>query len=272
MLVGSQHPLRVEAVQEYWLRNRVRMNAWNGMLTELALRISSPSGTRRAFGWQKMGSLIEEILLAEPLSRICVAVAKRLEDREIDADSCAIMHNVFSAHQEVRQRCLRWTLEGIDQGEASAHRLNRIRSYLEHWTDMLIGFFGDARTADEYAFSPDRVAEFAEDYSYRSLGDAAPTVWSLLLAGNRKWVSTHCSTETVFPKLSRDVCQAALGMVHPAWFDSLGLLPSRTAQHINHGLNSLDKTLESLMDGSWLEKSTLQIRGENAPREGRFSA
>jgi hypothetical protein len=64
----------------------------------------------------------------------------------------------------------------------------------------------------------------------------------------------------LYPKLSHDVIGAALGMVHPVWFDSLGLLPSRAAQKISHSLNYVDRTVESLVDGSWEMLSTIQSK------------
>jgi len=253
MLADAKQPMQESAVLEYWVRNRVRFDAWNATMRDQA--------------WGSAEIVIREILLAEPLSRVCAAIAMRLEDRHVDADSRAVLHNVFTSHQDLRQRGLRWMLEGIDAGNEAAQHLNRLRSYLEHWTDMLLGFFADPASAEEYAFCSERVAEFSDEYSYRRLGDSAETVWILLLAGNRKWLNTHCPAEMCHPQLSQGVCQAALGMVHPLWFDSLGLLPSKAAQSIHHGLNFVDRTLESLVDGTWVRSSQVQASGAN-----RFSA
>ncbi len=266
MLAETRQALRIESVQAYWVSNRVRFDAWNAMMTRLKPFLSSTNTSLRTQAWSQTGQLVEEVLMSEPLSRICVAVAARLEDRHVDEDSRAILHNIFASHQDIRKRCLQWTLEGIDAGIETASRANRVRAYLEHWTDLLLGFFSDPYSANEYAFSPERVDEFAEDYNYRRLGDASETVWTLLLAGNRKWLSTHGATQVPHPELGRDVCQAALGMVHPAWFDSLGLLPSKAAQSIAQSLHMVDRTLESLVDGSWLKKSHVQT-----DRSGRFT-
>lgn len=198
--------------------------------------------------------------MSELLARVCPAVATHLEERLIDGDSRAVLHNVFNNHLEVRKRSLQWILAGLDSGIDEAHRLNRLRCYLEHWSDMLLGFFATAGTRQEYAFDAERADDFSEEYSHRSLGNASETVWSLLLAGNRNWIRKHGTTEMLFPDLSRDVICAALGMVHPVWFDSLGLLPSRAAQRMANSLAYVDRTLESLTDGSWEMLSAIQVK------------
>jgi hypothetical protein len=258
MMAEAHKPMKEQAVQEYWLRNRVRFDAWNHLMTQLEPWLISTVQSARTSAWKRGSILLEEILMSEPLARVCTAVATQLEGRLVDCDSRAILHNVFNNHLEVRKRSLQWILAGVDSGVDEAQRLNRLRCYLEHWTDMLIGFFSSSETRLEYAFSAERATEFADEYSHRALGNASETVWSLLLAGNRNWIRKHGSTEMLFPELSRDVICAALGMVHPVWFDSLGLLPSRAAQKMTHSLNHVDRTLESLVDGSWEMLSSVQ--------------
>ncbi len=262
MISNARQPFAVEAVHEYWLSNKCRFDAWNSLLTNLSPRLRSSNTARRTIAWSKLSSLVQEILLAEPLSRMCVSVALHLEERGIDTDARPVLHNVFQAHQEVRQRALGWILEGVENGEEAATQLNRLRSYLEHWTDMLLGFFATSSSVVEYAFSADRVSEFAEEYGLNHLGGAADTVWTLLLTGNRKWIATHCNTKFVFPKLNQRVCHSALAMVNQAWFDSLGVLPRRATSSINNNMDFVDRAVGSLVDGSWLQLSTI---GSAAP-------
>jgi hypothetical protein len=258
MMAETRDPLQAEAVHEYWLRNRVRFDTWNEKFAQVIPALESPLNSQRLAAWKRAGELMTEILMAEPLARISSSIAMRLEDRLVDGDSHAILHSVYTTHLDLRKRSLKWILEGIDAGVSEAHELNRLRSYLEHWSDMLLGFFAGPEACERYAFCNQRVAEFSEEYGHRSLGDASETVWSLLLAGNRHWIRKHVSVEIQHPSLSRDVIQAALGMVHPTWFDSLGLLPSRAAQKVTHGLHLVDRTLESLVDGSWIKHSWIQ--------------
>jgi hypothetical protein len=260
MMAEAHEPLRTEAVQEYWLRNRVRFDAWSDRLTQLTPWLTFQVPSTRQSAWKEASTLIEEILMSEPLARVCTAVATELETRHVDCDSRAILHNVLSNHLELRKRSLACILEGIETGAEEAQRLNRLRSYLEHWTDLLLGFFAPDETCDSYAFCPERAGDFANEYGHRCLGAESETVWSLLLAGNRNWIRKHGATEMLYPALSQDVIGAALGMVHPVWFDSLGLLPSRAAQKISHSLNYVDRTVESLVDGSWEMLSTIQSK------------
>lgn len=251
LLAQSQRPFEAEAVHAYWLRSRVRFHAWSTMLRDLSQQLDSPLRMRRIDAWTQWENLSREVLLAEPLSRIAAAVAMRPENREVDAESCAIMHNVFCCHRSLRYRCMKRMLDGMDVWGNSAERINRLRVYLEQWTDMLLGFFADPSTNHEVAHSFDRACEFAEDYSFRTLGSDASTVWSLFLAGNRRWLEQHAIGRIPFPELCHDVTQAALAMVHPAWFHSLGLLPSKIARRISEHMHFIDRSIDGLLNEDW---------------------
>ncbi len=253
----ERQALPVEAVNEYWLRSRIRFDGWNAMLSNLRTQTLSLSIARRVRAWQRLRSVIEEILLAEPLTRVCVAVAAQLEEKQVDCDSRSILHNVLSTHCEVRNRCLTIILEGVERGISDAEELNRLRHYLEHWTDMLLGYFAHSSSGAQYSFSVSRMEDFAEDYSQRTLGNDSKVVWSLLQASCRAWLDEHCDHPPVSPRMNHRICEAAIGMIHPHLFDSLGCMRSRLIQSIEHGIDHADATVASLDDGSWESMSNV---------------
>lgn len=250
-LVCGHEAMPVEAVNEYWLRNRIRFDGWNAMLTRLQAQTLSMSVGRRVQSWHKLRCLIEEILMAEPLARVVVAVATQLEERQVDCDARAILHNVYVSHCEVRNRCLKIILEGVDRGLDEAHELNRLRHYLEHWTDMLLGYFAHSNLGAEYAFSVTRMEDFAEDYGQRMLGPQSHFVWSLLLASCRSWLDKHCNLPPVSPRMNQRICEAAMGMIHAHSFDSLGYMRSKMVQSIEYGIQHADQTIASLESDAW---------------------
>jgi hypothetical protein len=213
----------------------------------------------RVRGWQKLRHAIEEVMLAEPLTRVCVAVATRLEERQIDHDARSILHNVFTTHQEVRNRCLRIIVEGIQAGNQEADQLNSLRHYLEHWTDMLLGYFSGMNEAEQYAHSIGRVAEFSEEYSERSLGDQSKMIWSLLIASCRAWLNKHVEHNPVSPRLNQQISEAALGMIHPDLFDSMGFMRSQLVQRIERGLEHASETVRKLENGRWEAMSSIVV-------------
>jgi hypothetical protein len=243
-------PFPTEAVHEYWIRCRTRFDGWNSILNHCQRQIRSLSMSQRVRSWQKLKSVIEEVLLAEPLTRVGVAIAARLEERQIDNDSRAILHNIYTSHCEVRSRCLRLIVDGIERGISEADELNSLRHYLEHWTDMLLGYFASSSSAYEYCFTEERVTDFAGDYSEQQLGDRAQVVWSLLIASCRTWLDKHVDHKPVSPKANRQVCDAAMAMIHPDLFDSMGLMQSHLIQRIERGLQSAGETLERLESGN----------------------
>ena len=256
-LVCERDALPVEAVNEYWLRSRIRFDGWNAMLSNLRGQTLSMSISRRVRAWHKLRSVIEEILLAEPLTRVCVAVAAQLEERQVDSDSRSILHNVLTTHCEVRNRCLAIILEGVERGIEEAEELNRLRHYLEHWTDMLLGYFAHSSSGAQYAFSATRMEEFADDYSHRMLGGESQVVWSLLQASCRAWLDEHCNHAPVSPRMNQRICEAAIGMIHPHLFDSLGCMRTRLIQSIEHGIDHADETVASLENGTWESMSSV---------------
>jgi hypothetical protein len=250
-LVCQREGLRCEAVNEYWIRNRVRLDGWNSLLTRYRVQTLSLSMARRIRAWEKLRSLIEEILLSEPLARVCVAVAAHLEERQVDGDSRAILHNVFTAHCEVRNRCLKIILAGVDRGIAEAAELNRLRHYLEHWTDLLLGYFANSSLSAVYAFSSSRMEEFSDDFSQPRLGSQSQMVWSLQLASCRNWLNKHCSHSPISPRMNQRICEAAMGMIQSQAFDSVGCMRSRLIQTIEYGIQHAEETLASLESNSW---------------------
>ncbi len=264
-LVAEHVALPAEAINEYWLRSRIRFDSWNAMLSNLRGLCKSESIARRVRAWHRMRCVIEEILLAEPLTRVCVAVAAQLEERQIDDDSRCILHNVLATHCEVRNRCLKVILEGVERGVAEAEELNRLRHYLEHWTDMLLGYFANSSLGGQYSFSVSRMEGFAEDYSQRMLGPQSKMVWTLLQASCRAWLDKHCIHSPVSPNMNQRICEAALGMIHPHLFDSFGCMRTRLIQSIEYGIDHADETVSSLENGSWESLSHVLASSSKSP-------
>ena len=241
------------------------------MLSRLRSQTLSLSVAKRVRAWDKLCSLIEEVLLSEPLARVSAAFAAELEERQIDNDSHSILHNVYAAHSEVRNRCLKIILEGIERGLEEADELNRLRHYLEHWNDMLLGYFLEFRRRSsssqagrpslgaQYAFSISRVEDFAEDFGQSSLGSNATMVWTLQLAGCRQWLDENCRTSVLSPKMHQRIAEASIGMIKPSAFDSLGCLRSRLIHSIQYGIDHADETIAKLQTNEWESLSRVLI-------------
>lgn len=269
--VEEDLPFPREAVHAFWVQNRTRFSSWNALLTAQQRRMESLSMGSRIQAWQKLKSLLEEILLAEPLSRVSVAIAARLESRRIDDDTRAILHNVYTTHQEVRHRCLKIISQGILSGNPEADELNSLRHYLEHWTDLLLGYFANHAEAIQYSHNPTRVAEFSEEYSDRMLGEQSKLVWSLLIASCRAWLNKHIAHRPVSPRVNQLISEAALGMIHPNLFDSMGLMRSHLVHRIEKGLDQAGETIQRLEDGSW-EKMSSVVVSPSKPTNRRLPA
>ena len=124
---------------------------------------------------------------------------------------------------------------------------------------MLLGYFSGLNEAEQYAHSIERVAEFSEEYSERSLGDQSKMIWSLLIASCRAWLNKHVEHNPVSPRLNQQISEAALGMIHPDLFDSMGFMRSHLVQRIERGLEHASETVRKLENGRWEAMSSIVV-------------
>ncbi len=125
--------------QRYWLEAKFRHDFWSSKLATHRQEIQCLGVTHRRHCWQRILPIMEDILVAEPLTRCIAYHARLLADRSIDSDFSTLANSVLSSHIEARHRCLHLLVFGEGLSVEHSVRLNRIRRELESFSDSLLG-------------------------------------------------------------------------------------------------------------------------------------
>lgn len=156
------HDPKGRSIQTYWSAARCRADRWTRAIRwqgELILRGQLTS--REA--WKNFQPLFQEILASELVCRIAAAASAAHDARRKEAELEPVARSVFVAQLEVRNKVLQLLLTGERQGVPAAKQLNDLRRRIERWTDLLLAHLASAVSVHDFAFEPNRAADFADD-------------------------------------------------------------------------------------------------------------
>ena len=156
------HDPKGRSIQTYWSAARCRSDRWTRSIRrqgELILR--GEISSREA--WKNFQPLFQEILAGELVTRIAAAASAAHDARRKEAELEPVARSVFTAHLEVRSKVLQLLLTGDRQGVPTARQLNDLRRRIERWTDLLLAHLTSTTSVHDFAFEPNRVADFADD-------------------------------------------------------------------------------------------------------------
>ena len=211
-----------DALCEYWIASRCRIDAWTRLLKRLSDTRSITEGDPN----QALRQLVEDVLLSEVLTRTVAAIAQ-LHDKARSHDEAAMIgRNTLNAHCDARTRMT--TLLGVwwARDSVNRRRLTSLARETERWTDTLLACLGNADDAGPFAHDPRRRREIAQDNSSlcRSPHVSAPL---FIQAIRTSFVANDSPPQSA--ELNRRIAGAAIGLLGPQLFDDLGLIswPSR---------------------------------------------
>ena len=214
-MIEKSPTLSSEAVSEYWIASRCRMDHWGRALRRLGDSRSIPHTAVR----ESILQLIDEILLSQVLTRSVAAITHAHDVRHDLDESRSIGRNTLQAHRDIRKRLVVllkawWPSDSESWGEAT----QKMRS-VDRWSDMLIAQIGDPKLFGGIACDIDRLTDFAYD---TFPGRASTAVLALTIESIRRSFATGAQ-EALHPELNRRIGGAALGLFGSEAFDSLGL-------------------------------------------------
>ncbi len=160
--VHSIHDPKGRSIQTYWSAARCRSDRWTRSIRRQGEMILRGEITSRE-AWARFEPLFLEILASELVSRIVAAAALAHDARRKSAELEPVARSVFTAHLEVRSKVLQLLLTGERHGVAAAKKLNDFRRRVERWTDLLLAHLSPATDIHDFAFEPNRSADFADD-------------------------------------------------------------------------------------------------------------
>lgn len=279
-LLSNRTGLASAPTHAYWTRSRQRFDNWQESLLQHRLKIDSVGASKRVALWQSIRPTLEEIFLSDMLTRILATTTRTMERLGIDEEASPIAHSVFTAHEDVRNRCLRlMMLPGLPVDQSV--ELNRIRHSLEHWTDRFLASLATATEltsdktetiteATKYAFRPELVSEFIEekrggeinlanrdllvpacDPMKESIELHSQTTESLevrlLSTSCERWISTHCRSVSANPTDNRLIGEAALAIVRPENLQDWSPLSGGSVDRISSLIEQAEQWLNQLL-------------------------
>jgi len=222
-VIEHPEPLPEDPLGEYWLHSRRRLSAWLRQLD--ACRDWQSNEDEAPNGWNGYRTLVEEIFLADVLSRVWGAVLTAYDRRRQTSFAEPIAYNVMTGQMQARQIALR---SMVSAGSTAAERIaqiDHIRRRAERWADVLLGHLVLKHDVEEFAFDPDRAREFGQEHANHDVADANRPVWELIFAGLRIAFSTM-SRPGARDCHHRDIVGAILGTFPSEAFEKSGQLKS----------------------------------------------
>ncbi|MGN6544580.1 MAG: hypothetical protein ACTHK7_06000 [Aureliella sp.] len=217
-----------DAAHGYWLANRFRCDAWHERIGAHRGAIERCGTSRRTRLWREITPVLQEILIAEPLTRIVAYLARFLEERGADADWGPLAHSTLGNHIEARHRCLNLMVFGYGLPVERAVALNRLRRLLEFFNDQLLAALPPQPELSLYAFEPDDVLCMQREFRRYSIAGPLQQVrlhsLSVSLDGLLK---SDYQAWGVNRSLNESIAESALAMLPPEVFDTFGVVRGR---------------------------------------------
>ncbi len=246
-LFRSQQKVPSTAVQEYWVAHRCRLEQWQQPLSNVAAlqECGDFTGIRR--WWSKHESVLDEILISELLTRTVAALGSALDHwQEVDEVS-PITDSVLQSHLDARNRVLRLLAYGSGFGLEPVVRLNLLRSTVERWADLLVGYVA-AHDASVIRCAVDRrrAISYARDAAEGMLNPGRETSCWLLAMSLRESLKRRTKNEGFALAENQRLADAVLSCLRPDIFDSFGVPKKNWLQRIEQVSDDTEQLFNAL--------------------------
>lgn len=216
----------------YWLAARFRHEEWSGRLATHRLEIQRPGVSHRASCWDSIFPVVQEVLLAEPLSRLLAyygaihQAGGRRANSTFSTDFSALAETTCASHLEARNRCLNLIVFGQGLDAAKATKLNELRQSMEGLTDQLLATLPQHSCLENYAFNTDETNAL-----HHCIFDGPETTQRIRILACSLFAqlqSVRCEVDLRCgsPRLNTRICDVVLKMLPSELFDSFGLAKS----------------------------------------------
>lgn len=231
VLVESKEPIPAQNIEQYWTTSKVRLDRWAWRLKRFGTGIGSTnqpdSGVRQHWNqWTGIRGVLEEILAGEMLTRVWTAVLCAYDRRRGTDEVAPVARSVMIGQMEARHRVLTLMVRAPGIDADAGMKLNRLRTRVERWTDLLIGHLMGLDDVSEFAFDPQRAKDFAEDMRCRGSLSGGRQAWPLMMASLRAAFQQNLASQSPNAELNARIAATILGCFSTDLFDSTGLLRS----------------------------------------------
>jgi hypothetical protein len=257
----SRGHLSASHIEQYWAASKLRLACWAESLQGyLQLQVGSSPLMSQAgplvVAWREVRPVLEEILVAEILTRVWTCVVC-LYDRRHGRGLEALVRRVYAGHLEARNRALNVLVYGRGFSASEAAELNALRRRCERWCDLLLAHLSISHgrqwqsVIDELAIEADRSREFARDLMEDESACAlVPLAGQLLQSSLREAFGKGLAEEPPYPAFNQQIADALLAC-----------LPDERAAFVPPGDPWLDRIELITSDAEGMIRELLQIEG-----------
>lgn len=274
-VIVHEIPTMSEAcLHEYWSTSKCRQDHWVRQLRAFQDASQEINATNeespecQAVRWAEFRPVLEEILAAEVLTRVWLAILTGHDQHRGVSESEPVARSVYIGHLEVRLRALNLMIRGAGVGVEQAVKLNHLRRRIERWTDLLLAELAVHVDVSSWAFDVDRTRDFAEDLRFDRRRDRDHLVWQIMLSSLRTAFRQGFSSSCPNAEMDRRVSESILMSLPSQLFDSTGVLKSLWMLRLDHitadaeGMINEYLTVEALPG---LEYTQRQVAGSQKP-------
>jgi hypothetical protein len=212
--------------EQFWAISKARLQHWASSIRSFQDDLHQCADRDMAKAWCTAEPIIEEVLLAEPATRIWCATLAILDAERHHGELDPIARSVYIGSLEARRRVLRLLVFGRSLTSVRTMQLNRLRRDCEYWTDLFLAQMTPSRIARQFAFDVDRIKDIVGDGRVPATTRRSSEQWSALLTMLRFYISAYERRPAVCPELNRHFCAYVLKCM-PSWsFDTCGMLRS----------------------------------------------
>lgn len=178
-LIETGGRLPLDPLQAYWSSSRAQQRLWLARLVDFPAEIATASTERQAILWARMTSLLADIYVGDLTARVWGAVLTAADRSGGETCGEPIAKSVALLYESVRHRALQTLLDGTGLDENRGAALNRLRSRLERWSDVLVGHLVRRYGVAHFAVDPERAREFGEEQLRDGWESGHSAVWGL---------------------------------------------------------------------------------------------
>ena len=245
-MLRSVRRVSPEAMGQYWMASKCRLDRWGRALREFRQQSGSVAG-RADMSGSGIRAVCEEVLASEMLVRVWSCVVLSLEDKLGGDEAGPLVKSVLAGHVEITNRVLNLlTLNGVMRSRPAAE-LNRLRRLVERWTDLILGRLGEPFDFSSVAFDAGRARDFAEDFSPATHSKTSRDAWALLTASLRATFSRRLESDSPSEELNSRIAGAILACFPAEMFDSVGVYHSLWQSRLSAMTSDTQVMVEELL-------------------------
>ena len=245
-LISSQTRISPTAIEQYWTASKSRLDRWAGALKSFGSSEAS-DGRSDDERWNHLRPVLEEILIAEILTRVWTALLSAHDRRHQLSNTEPIGRSVMLGHLEARQRVLGLLVSSVEVNTRHGLVVERLRRQAERWTDLLLGHLLTLEDVGEFAIDADRAREFSEDLRHQARQGNAQSGWALTLVSLRGAFRQGLSGGSPNPDLNSRIASSVLACFPSELFDSTGVFQSLWLLRLTSYANDAQGMIQELL-------------------------